>query len=160
MAAGRALGVHVADAPTIQTLVFVLSFYLCMAGGILATRRATHIRIDAITPHLPEAFRLRLEGFLMLLSAGVSAFIAKASWEYVSHIRDDAMLIPGLDGTMWQASTWRWPLGVCFSWIALHFLVGGAVRIAGYTAEEAGIAVADADHFTDVMENTQEGLKT
>ena len=140
VASGRGLNVTVLDAATLQTLVFVLAFYLSLFGAILATRRAGHIAVDAITPHLPEGIRRRLEGALMLLSAAVALFIARAAWRYVGvFIPEDAHFIPGLESPLFSTRLWRWPVGLCFAWMAVHFAVGGAVRVMGREPWELGL---------------------
>jgi len=146
VAAGRTFGLDVGDAPTIQTVVFVLCFYLCMAGGIVATRRAAHIKIDAVTPHLPETFKLRLEGVLLLLSAVVSVLVALAAWRYVNTlIPEGDSLIPGAEGPWWSKRAWRWPIGLCFAWMSLHFLVGGVMRLMGIVPPLPEDAMAKAE---------------
>ncbi len=140
LTAGRNLGVTLTDASTLQTAVFGLTFYLCLFGAILATRRASHIAIDIVTPRLPARVRLRVEGVLMLVSAAVTLYLAREAWRYVAQfVPEDATFIPGADSALWSLRGWRWPTGLCFAWMALHFLVGGAVRLAGHHPERLGL---------------------
>jgi len=134
-------GVELGDGPTIQTVTYALCFYLCLFGGVLATRRANHIAVDAITPHLKPAVRLRLEGVLQLVAGVASVWLAKTAWAYAYEtVQDDARFIPGTVSDWFLTRFWVWPTGVCFSWMALHFFVGGLVRVAGKRPVDLGLA--------------------
>lgn len=148
---GRGIKVTLIDAATIQTVVFLLTFYLALFGGVLATRRWNHIAIDAVTPHLKPDFRHRLEGVLGVVSGVVALGIAFSAFRYVFTIVDaDAEIIPGLEGAIWSARLWRFPIGLCFVWISIHFFVGGITRLrtdppAEIETDEARAAGLDRD---------------
>jgi TRAP-type C4-dicarboxylate transport system permease small subunit len=107
----------------------LVSFYLCMFGGVLATRRAGHIAVDAITPHLRKELRLRIEGWLMLFAGSVTTYVGLAAVDYVKSpiIPDDLV-------------KWRWQIALIFFWIAFHFVVNGVVRVLGKEMVELGLA--------------------
>lgn len=141
LTAGRSLGLVLSDAATLQTVMFALTFYLCLFGGVLATRRANHIAIDVVTPYLKPRVRIRLEGLLLLGSGVVAYWIAQEAWRYVAEfVPADVQFIPGKEGSLWSLQTWRWPTGIMFVWMSLHFVVGGAVRLAGHHPWEYGLA--------------------
>ena len=132
------------DPGTVQTVLYAVAFYLGLFGGVLATRKANHIAIDAVTHYLPARVQLRLEGLIMLGSAVVVLWIGERAYYYVYHVvTDHQELIPAMGGGVWALRPWVWPIGLCFGWMGLHFLVGGMVRLAGKRPEELGLAPSE-----------------
>ena len=76
--------VGIDDLSLLQTLVYNLTLLLCLFGAVIASRRASHIAVDAVTPHLRPAIRLRVEGAMSLLAGVVALWIAKTGYEYVT----------------------------------------------------------------------------
>jgi len=123
----------------------LVSFYLCMFGGVLATRRAGHIAVDAITPHLRKEIRLRIEGWLMLFAASVTTYVGLAAVDYVKSgiISEDLV-------------RWRWQIALIFFWIALHFMVNGVVRVLGKEMVELGLAYPPIERDLEGFEEEPE----
>lgn len=128
---------------TVQLAMYALTFYLCFVGAVVATRRNGHIAVDAVAPHLPERLRLRLQGALLLGAGAASVWLAAVAHEYVTEIVPASkQFIQGNEGPLWSARVWLWPTVVCCAWMALHFAVGGVIRLAGRTPEALGLVPA------------------
>ncbi len=154
--------VGIDDLTILQTLVYNGTLILCLFGAAMAARRASHIAVDAITPHLKPRVRARVDGVMWLLAAGVSAWIAATGYEYVTEfVSADDRIILG-QGEFYSKRTWRWPLVIAFGLMALHFTVTGVVRLAGKELHEVGL-VDDVRGLHDalaVSEAPAEGAPT
>jgi|GEM_PF-3352511 len=130
----------VEDLTVLQTLVYNATLILCLFGAVMAARRASHIAVDAVTPHLRPAVRARMEGAMWLVAAGVSLWIAMTGFEYVSQfVGEEERIILGQGGG-YSKRLWRWPLVIAFGLMALHFAVTGSVRLMGKQLHEVGLA--------------------
>jgi len=120
------------DPSILNRLVFVCTFYLCLFGGVLATRTSRHIKIDVIEPYLPSSWSTRLDGFLFLVAGIVSLIIASTATRFIlTIIEPGASLIPATDDWYLRERLWKWPIVLVFLLIALHFFVHGTRRIRG-----------------------------
>jgi TRAP-type C4-dicarboxylate transport system permease small subunit len=134
-------GVDLGDGPTIQTVTYALCFYLCLFGAVIATRRASHIGVDAVTPHLKPAVRLRVEGGLQVVAGVAAVWLGLTAWAYTFEtVQEDARFVPGTLSDWFLTQRWVWPTGLCFFWIAFHFFVGGLVRVFGKSPSDLGLA--------------------
>jgi TRAP-type C4-dicarboxylate transport system permease small subunit len=132
------------DLTTLQTLVYTLTLILCLFGAVIAARRASHIAVDAVTPHLKPHIRARVEGTMWLIAGFVSFWIAITAHEYVTQIVEPQdRIILGMGG-FYSKQMWRWPAVFGFAWMGLHFVVTGAVRITGRELHEVGLAAPPA----------------
>lgn len=135
----------VQDTGTLSSVVYALAFYVCLFGGVIASRKANHIAIDAFTQAIPAGPRLRLEGLIMLLSAAVIVWIGASALEYANVIvQDDSEFVKAMGGGVWAKRVWVWPIGPTFGWMALHFAVGGVVRALGRRPEDIGLVEVEA----------------
>ena len=113
----------------------ICSVYLCLLGAVIATRKCKHIAVDAITPHLSDRVRHKLEGILMLIGAVSVSIVAYKAGE-----------VP--EKTV--SSSLRIPVMIAFFNIGFHFAVTGVARLMGIILgdvegplEESGSAEAD-----------------
>lgn len=108
----------------VEKMVYSFTFFLGLAGGIVASRQTKHIAIDALTHFLKPQTRVILAAFLQLVGSVTCAIITYAAylWLYET-IETHSTLLEGR--TQWWLSTrlWRWPVVIAFGWMALHFLV-------------------------------------
>ncbi len=125
----RNLHFFVGDPSATSRIIFASAFLACLYGGCLATRANRHIAIDAFASHLPEAFRVRLEGSICFLSAGVSGMLYFHAMRYLSvMVHPTSSLAPASDAWFLREWLWKLPIAGAFALIALHFLVRG-IRI-------------------------------
>ena len=123
---------QVGDPSMLNRLVYACTFYLCLFGGVLATRTSRHIKIDAIEPYLPNSWSTRLDGFLFLIAGIVSLIIAAIATRFIlTIIEPGASLIPATDDWYLRERLWKWPMVLVFVLIALHFFVHSVRRIRG-----------------------------
>jgi len=114
--------------------VMVLSaVFLCMLGGVIATRKYRHIAVDAVTPYIPERMRRRVEGILSLVSMYVCIRVSLIA--FGMHGR-------GVETTDIPVSI-TLATFIFFFLMAFHFAVNAVIRLYGKTPEELGLAVSD-----------------
>ena len=124
-------------------LMVLSAVFLCMLGGVIATRKYRHIAVDAVTPYIPEALRRRLEGVLCVVSTYVCIRIALIASDM--HGR-------GSESTDIPSSITLATL-IFFSLAAFHFAVNAVIRLQGKTPEELGLADPDAFEVFDMDED-------
>ena len=142
--------VGIDDLSLLQTLVYNLTLLLCLFGAVIAARRASHIAVDAVTPHLRPAVRLRVEGAMSVVAGIVALWVAQTGYDYITQfIGAEDRIVVG-QGGFYSKKVWRWPLVIAFGWMALHFFVTGVVRLAGKSLQDAGLlAQASAQPSTE-----------
>ncbi len=120
----RNFGLGLWEYAVVEKMVYSFTFFLGLYGGVVASRRAKHIAIDAVTHFLKPWICSCVTSFLQLVGAVTCMVVCYAAylWLY-SAIEADATLLEGR--TEWWLNTrmWRWPVVVAFGWMALHFLV-------------------------------------
>ena len=138
------------DSTAVQAVVFGAAFYLCLFGAVIATRRSNHIAIDAITPRLNETKKRWIEGVLHILSAGLAIGLTVLAYRFVFvEMPAEAEFLKGEKDWFWNRRLWYSPTVVAFGWIALHFLVMGAIWLSGKSLQEIGLAPeSDSGHET------------
>ncbi|MBR58441.1 MAG: hypothetical protein CMH54_10520 [Myxococcales bacterium] len=119
-------------------IMVLCAVFLCMLGGVIATRKYRHIAVDAVTPYIKENLRRRLEGVLSLISVYVCVRIAYIAMDM--HQRGAAKT--DIPGSITLATM------IFFFLMAFHFLVNAVIRLQGKTLEDLGLAVPD--EFCDV----------
>ncbi len=126
-------------------IMVLCAVFLCMLGGVIATRKFRHIAVDAVTPYIKEHLRRRLEGILSVVSVYVCiriAYIAMAMHNKGASKTD-------IPGSITLATL------IFFSLMAFHFAVNAVIRLQGKTPEELGLAVPDelCDVDLDVLDS-------
>jgi len=120
----RNFGLSLWDYAVVEKMVYSLTFYLGLFGGVIAARQAKHISIDAVSHFLKPRVRSGLRSVLQIIGAATCFTIAYAAylWIYTEVGETDALLATR---TEWWLNTrlWRWPIVIAFALMALHFLV-------------------------------------
>jgi TRAP-type C4-dicarboxylate transport system permease small subunit len=117
------------DAVTKQ-IVYALTFYLGLMGGVVASRRARHISIDAVSHFLPNRLRMGVSAFLQLVGAATCVLLACLAYQFLSVTENVGKpFIEGQDSWWLLRKGWLFPMVVLFSWMVLHFLVN-SIRFA------------------------------
>jgi TRAP-type C4-dicarboxylate transport system permease small subunit len=130
-----------ADASTAQLVVYACAFHLCLFGAVSATRQSNHIAVDAITPHLKPTVQRWVEGVLLVGSGVVAVILTRLAYDFIfGVIPADDLLVKDGEGAIWSRRLWYSPVVIALAWIALHFFVMGALRLAGKDPVALGIA--------------------
>jgi len=112
----------------LRQMVILVSFF----GGMMATQRAKHINIDALSKLLPRTYRRALAVATNLLAIGVCLVLAQAGRGLVAIGREyPRELVPWADEWVFQL---MFPLG--FGLLAFHFAVRLVEALAGQLPEE------------------------
>jgi TRAP-type C4-dicarboxylate transport system permease small subunit len=119
----------------------ICSVYLCLLGAVIATRKCKHIAVDAITPHIAERFRVKLEGLLMLVGAFAVILVAYKSGQ-----------VP--EKTV--SSSLRVPVMIAFYYMGFHFIVTGVGRLVGVILGEVEGMDLDLDEAPSGLTGTPE----
>ena len=116
------------DMAWLTKAIYGWTFYLCLMGTVLASRRASHIAID-IVPHLvSEKTRILLQRISWALGAAAAFLLMGIAWHYCFDlIRPEDTFVAGAQSWWWRARTWKAPMIGCFFLIGLHLAVA-AVR--------------------------------
>jgi TRAP-type C4-dicarboxylate transport system permease small subunit len=126
--------------PTVvNQIVYALTFYLGIFGGVIAARRAQHISVDALSHYMSDRLRNSLGVILQLAGAATCLVLMSLAHEWVGKIEADDFLVPRMPKWWLQRQLWLWPMVCAFGLMTLHFVVNAIRR---------GVAVscpADAD---------------
>ena len=120
----RNFGLDLWEYAIVEKMVYSFTFFIGLFGGVIASRRAKHIAIDAVTHFLPTRTRAGLAVVLQLIGAMTCFMLTYAAYDWLySTIEEHVTLLEGR--TEWWLSTrlWRWPTVIAFGWMGLHFLV-------------------------------------
>jgi TRAP-type C4-dicarboxylate transport system permease small subunit len=108
----------------VEKMVYSFTFFLGLYGGVVASRRAKHIAIDAVTHFLKPWLCSCVSVFLQLVGAATCMVLSYAAYRWLYDTVDaDATLLGGRTEWWLNVRMWRWPVIVAFGWMALHFLV-------------------------------------
>ncbi len=120
------------DGTAARLVVFAAAFHLCLFGAVIATRRTHHIAVDAITPRFSPKGRRWVEGVLLVVSGLFAVYLTFLAYRFVFHTTPaDKEFLAGGNSWVWNRRLWYAPAVIAFGWMALHFLVIGAVRVSG-----------------------------
>ncbi len=111
----------------IEKMIYSLVFYIGLFGGVIASRRAKHIAIDAVTTFMSIPQR-RMLGIVLQFIGGVTCVaLSVAVYDWMMTIIDaDTTLVPGRNEWWIKTRLWRWPVVIAFAWMAMHFFVNSA----------------------------------
>lgn len=101
--------------------VYGLTYYLCLTGAIVASRKADHIAIDLLSHFVPSRFQGKLIGSGLLIASGAAAYLAYVATRYISEI-----VMTSANAA--HIAIWRQPLVPFFILIAFHLAVQGTIR--------------------------------
>lgn len=114
------------DVAWINKAIYGCTFYLCLMGTVLASRRASHISIDVLHYVVGPRQRELLERFSLIVAALASLALAVLAWRYTFHLLGSQdMFLPSSHSWIWKARTWKAPMILCFSLMAFHLTVQG-----------------------------------
>ncbi len=103
----------------IGPLLRILMVWLGLWAGMIAARHGRHITMDALSPYLPAAWKIRLRRLTDAFSFGVCLLLAWFSGQMVSMSYQYADTGP-LGWPLWAL---QWILPLAFSVMALRYLV-------------------------------------
>jgi len=109
----------------IEKMVYSLTFFIGMYGGVIAARRCKHISVDAVTHFLTLRQRRSLGVIMQIIGGLTCAVIAMACYDWIHSdlVPADDTLVPGKDEWWLSTRLWRWPVVIAFAWMTLHFFV-------------------------------------
>lgn len=135
----RNLQLDLFDVVPAQLVTYYLAFHLGLFAAGLACRRARHISIDAVGPHLPEHARHGVMAVLFVVSALVCVHLCQLSWRYVfEFLHAEMHVLTDRTGWLWSERLWKAPMVAAFGLMALHFLVHGLREARSFLRGGAG----------------------
>ena len=115
--------------PTVvNQIVYALTFYLGIFGGVIAARRAQHISVDALSHYMSHRLRNGLGVILQLAGAAACLMLMSLAYEWVGEIDGDDYLVPRMAKWWLRRQLWLWPMVGAFGLMALHFVVNAIRR--------------------------------
>ncbi len=116
------------NATVVNQIVYALTFYLGIFGGVIAARRAQHISVDALSHYMPDRLRNSLGVILQLVGAATCLMLMSLAHEWVGKIDSDDFLVPRMSKWWLQRQLWLWPMVGAFGLMTLHFVVNAIRR--------------------------------
>ena len=134
--------------PTIvNQVVYALTFYLGIFGGVIAARRAQHIGVDAVSHYMPKTLRRWMGVLLQLCGATACVTLMILAYEWVDAIEHDEFLVPRMPIAWLSKRLWLWPMVGAFGLMSLHFVIN-SLRF-GVAAMRPETATSNADKDID-----------
>jgi len=110
------------DYAIVEKMVYSVVFFIGLFGGVVASRRAKHIAIDAVAHFLKPTHRLLLSSLLQAICAAVCVVLTIASYTWIQEVLEpDASLLPARSEWYLNERLWRYPTVVAFAMMSLHF---------------------------------------
>ena len=131
--------------PTVvNQIVYALTFYLGIFGGVIAARRAQHISVDALSHYMSDRVRNGIGVILQLAGAATCLVLMSLAHEWVGEIDADDYLVPRMAKWWLQRQLWLWPMVGAFGLMTLHFVVNAIRRgVAASCPAEADPSTAE-----------------
>lgn len=118
------------DYAVVEKMVYSVVFFIGLFGGVVASRRAKHIAIDAVAHFLAPKPRKMLSSLLQLICAAVCVVLTVASYQWIMQVLEpEASLLPARSEWYLNERLWRYPTVLAFGLMSLHFAVNG-IRFA------------------------------
>ena len=114
------------DYAVVEKMVYSVVFFIGLFGGVVASRRAKHIAIDAVAHFLPPKPRMFLAALLQMICSGVCIVLTVASYQWIMQVLEpESSLLPARSEWYLNERLWRYPTVLAFALMSLHFAVNG-----------------------------------
>ncbi len=107
----------------VNQIVYALTFYLGLFGGVIAARRAQHIGVDALSHYMPIRLRRVMGVILQLCGAGACVTLMLLAYDWVDATEHDDYLVPQIGQAWLSKRLWLWPMVGAFGLMSLHFII-------------------------------------